>query len=409
MASPPFHVVVVSPLGLVFKRDGDVIHDRPKAEPETTLEILDMEKNRIAAWVRSGTWLPILLALLLAAPALAQSAPTVSQTRTQRTVLSKTTTVGDTTVLVYVMQDSFRTRVVSRLKPADSAAVALLQKALADTAAALQVARDSLAKWPSSAPAPSPAPTPTPVPVDTTPAPPPVTGALYPNRPANYTKVLTSWDMGTATYPTTSSPSCELVPDLNPEGWRLVLCPGNTMRRVSDATAPQSPPYVMEQVYPQGASSGGNVAGFPFFNKPGIGATELYASVRVWYSTGFPWNDISQKFLYFAGGNLLLTAKHNNDFLNVYIGALDQYLNANKCTVSKVDFEGKWAQVEWQVRRGASGLIRVWLNGKLCLDYATNVPGVGEEFNLNSTWGGSTGPIPVTGTRRIDHVFLATP
>lgn len=118
------------------------------------------------------------IGLILLAMGLSAQTPTISQTRGQRTVQSTSATVGDTTTLTYVVQDSFRTRVVQRYKPADSLALATLRKALADTAAALKVAKDSLAKWPKpctcdSVPVPpkdstpTPPPPPPPAPVDT--------------------------------------------------------------------------------------------------------------------------------------------------------------------------------------------------------------------------------------------------
>ena len=324
----------------------------------------------------------LFLLALLAAPLAAQS-PQCTQSRTTRMVDKGAQWVSGVLKTWYVSADS----VAKTCKGFPSVTI-----------------HDTVYVDSSAAPAP-------PAPVDSAPTtPPPAPSAgLYPNRPASYTRVVSDYAFSAATYPGTSSASCEL-PGGFEAGWGLVLCNSSAMRRVSDPAAPQSAPYVMEQSYPAGAGSGGNVAGFLFFNGPGVQGSELYVSLWVWYSPGFPWNTISQKLLYWESGNILLQQKHNDDFLSMYIGAQDRVYDPNRCTPTRADFEGKWAHIEWQVKRGTNGLLRVWLNGTLCSDYAVAVPtGSGNEFNLNSTWGGSTGPIPTTGTRRVDHVLLATP
>lgn len=331
----------------------------------------------------------ILCLLVLAAPLSAQTAAGCKAFSVSRTVTGDSfdfTTKGRCALLV---------------KAVDSTALKATRDTLTTVRAALQLAKDSLAKWPSSS-----VPAPTPVPVDTTPTPPPpVTGAAYPNRPATYTRVLTNYPF-TEAPPTTGVDTCPM----GTQGWCMIGGGPEAVQRITDATAPTGDKTVWEQAYRPG-DGGGNAAGNIYFDKPTNTASKLYASVWVWYSPGFEWNQISQKLLYWEDGNILLQQNHNtNNPLSMYIGAYDVTYDINKCpNPGLTSFEGKWHQIEWQVERGNSGLLRVWLDGKLCSDYRVQVPAVSGwwQFNVNSTWGGG-GTRTRTSYRRVDHVFLAT-
>ena len=248
--------------------------------------------------------------------------------------------------------------------------------------------------------------TPPPAPVDSATLPPPApTGSNTPNRPANYTRVVSDYAF-TEAPPTTSNDQC-----FGSAGWCMIGGGTSVVRRLTDATAPNADKTVWEQTYAPGGG-GENAAGIFYRNDAGVAGTKLYASVWVWYSPGFEWNTVSQKFLYWESGNLLLQQDHNGVPLSMYIGApgYDVVYDPNQgCALSLSAFEGKWRLVEWQVERGSPGLLRVWFDGKLCSDYKVTVPPNGnQEFNLNSTWGGG-GQRSRTSFRRVDHLLIATP
>lgn len=235
--------------------------------------------------------------LLLAGPVSAQ----VSQIRSQRTIQNKAVTVGDTTILTYVSQDSFRTRVVSRFKPADSVAMAILQRALGDSAAALvtvraalKKAQDSLAKWPTGNPPPPP-------PVDTTPpccpAPPPVAGS-YPNRPASYTKSsVLDFSQPAPGDPKQNGQSVD-APIIGSDGWAMYGNVGWKSNGNGTWTA----------TFPAGAHGTDNAGGGwgvgNFFRHMPERPTRLYAAIDITF-TG-PLHKISNKWLNIECSNSLL-------------------------------------------------------------------------------------------------------
>lgn len=235
-------------------------------------------------------------------------------------------------------------------------------------------------------------------------SPPPSGGGSYPNRPSTYSTVVSDYDFS-ENPPTTSADQ-----PVGTKGWWMIGGGTSVVRRLSDASAPVSGPNVWEQTFAPGAG-GENAAGIIYRNGTQVSGSKLYVSLWVWYSPGFEWNTTSQKLLYWEDGNILLQQDHNGVPLSMYIGAYDKVYDPNVCSIPPLSaFEGKWHQVEWQVERGSPGLLRVWLDGKLCSDYRVNVPTISRsaEFNLNSTWGGG-GTRTRTSYRRVDHIFLARP
>lgn len=220
------------------------------------------------------------------------------------------------------------------------------------------------------------------------------------NKPANYTTVIVDYDFSEVP-PTTGADQ-----SFGSQGWNYIGGGTGVCDRVSDATDPQSPPFVWDQVFPPGGG-GGNMAGFPYRIIPGS-AGDLYVQIQVWHDPSFEWNTISNKFLYFSvvsAEKIILESRFNADYFVFYQENIDTIWSPQV----NVNPTGRWVNVEVLVVRGASGSLKCWVDNVLVNSRSGAIPTVGGsyEFNINSTWGGN-GTKTTTSHRRLSHCFIAT-
>ncbi len=225
----------------------------------------------------------------------------------------------------------------------------------------------------------------------------------YANRPVNYTTTLSDYAFR----------DLPLVDNDSPlgGGWSVYNNQNATVSRVSDATAPQSPSEVLQWHFPTGHPSGTNVGNV--YRSAPANASEFYVAFSMWHDANFEWNSISNKLFYLEPGNIILQSRHSmaggQKYLSVYIGGTGKdYAPTNNIPIPL----GQWVNYEFIVKRGNSGVLKVWMNGTLVLDYANiAVPTTtsGQELKLDTTWGGSTGPTTRDSYRRIDHIVVAIP
>ena len=222
---------------------------------------------------------------------------------------------------------------------------------------------------------------------------------FYANRPANYTKVVSDYAFGEVL------PGNDADQPFGTGGWSMIG--GSQITRVSDPTAPVSSPYALQWQFDPGAggTSVGNV-----YRVISMNTNELYVAFSIWHDPNFEWNTISNKLLYWEDGNIILQSRHNDSYLSLYIGAYDRVYDPNGYQPRQSDFDGKWVNIEYIIKRGNPGLLKVWMNGQLVSNHAVQVPTLSSwsEMSINSTWGGG-GTRLRTSYRRIDHVLVATP
>jgi hypothetical protein len=254
----------------------------------------------------------------------------------------------------------------------------------------------------------------------------------YANRPANYTVVQSDYAFSTGIPVSINAPVADgsgWIANYNTDGW---------MYRGTDATAPISPPNVLEWSYVAGQGTPTSSAGFGHLYLPVDPAIKSwYASFAIWHDANFEWNAVGNKlfewFTYNQNGvgvAILNSRNGPGDFMswileNVPTTTLYSRTTAFGNSLSDAYFDGHWVNVELQYKSSTpgnnDGELRVWVArsdgsdgpvGKLTLQYTgLQLPGaVGQsELNLNSTWGGGSGPTTRNSIRRIDHILLAHP
>lgn len=228
------------------------------------------------------------------------------------------------------------------------------------------------------------------------------------NKPASYTRVLSDYAFST---PVPTAATDQPFPDGS--GWNIIYPSGKkTSVRVEDATCDTSPPYSIETTYNAGDSSGvGNATIYKYLPSD---VTELYVALQVWWDPNYEWNSISNKLFYLEPGNIILQSKHLDSvtniqrYLTVYVGGTGKdYMPTNPQTITL----GTCHTIEYLVKRGASGHLKVWLDGVQVMDrVGINIPSgtSGQWVQIDDTWGGSTGPRTRTSKRRVGHIYLAT-
>jgi hypothetical protein len=231
----------------------------------------------------------------------------------------------------------------------------------------------------------------------------------WPNEPPGLT-LLTDW--GLDQDPPTAGDV--LIPD-SPD-WSVVygLPPGPTrgwLRRVSDPSAPVSPPHVYEFTYPQGMVEGTAPATVYFpgtdwgvkgrlmrlaGDPGGMSAEELF--VGFWWKTSVPFdvgpNGNKIAFMFNGGGNaggqqfLILFPDGRLHVLPEYPGDF----NWRRPNVNATPVElGKWHRIEWYANR-VTGTMKWWLDG-VPQGSHTDVksPFPFDVFQFSPTWGGNSG------------------
>jgi len=221
----------------------------------------------------------------------------------------------------------------------------------------------------------------------------------YANRPANYTKIISDYAFSEAL------PGNDQDQPFGTGGWSMIG--GSQITRVNDPTAPTSPPEALQWQFDPGpgGTSVGNV-----YRVLDRSVSQIYVAFALWHDPNFEWNTISNKLFYWEDGNTILQSRHNDDFLSLYIGAYDRVFDPNAYHPVISDFNGRWVNIEYIIKRGNPGLLKVWMNGKLVADHAVQVPMISSwsEVSINSTWGGG-GTRTRTSFGRGDHILIATP
>jgi hypothetical protein len=235
-------------------------------------------------------------------------------------------------------------------------------------------------------------------------------GGAYPNRPTNYSTVLGEFD-ASAAVPAGGQIQRAVVGT----PWSVIYdgvdggTAASNWTRVSDATAPQSPPYVWQLHMPPGTWDTGHGFGNLFTALPPSN-TELYLSISIKWDPNFEWHAVSNKFLWFDAGQILVQSREGSDWLHAEALDVSTWFDPQVNTPISL---GVWHQVEVVLRRGIPGTIKVWMDGVLRTSYTSvNIPlpnNVFSDFVLTGHQGGGA----FTRTRDsyywIDHIFIAAP
>lgn len=240
-------------------------------------------------------------------------------------------------------------------------------------------------------PPPPPAPEPEPEVPPSTPGNP-----SYPNRPANYTRVISEYGFGDAV-PTNQEGK------LGNSGWLATWNGSGLTRRGTDATAPVSPSSVLEWAYTRtGTPVGGGVGNVARYLSPNL--RQVYIAFWMKHDSQFEWNPISNKLVYLEPGNIILQSRHWDQYFTLWIGAhgVDSWPQRNMPIPL-----GQWQRVEYLVD-GVAGFIRVWVDGVLVNSYTGRIPTPWSELKLDSTWGGAGGTKTRDSFRWMDHILVAT-
>jgi hypothetical protein len=200
-------------------------------------------------------------------------------------------------------------------------------------------------------------------------------------------------------------------------GWALEF--GVLPLIVPDATAPLSPPDVLQVTYPVGFASG-SAPSTVVHSLPG--SRRLY--VGIWWKASNPWqgNDSNTnkiQYVFTAGnGSIVMTMygpTHGPFELRVFPQfntSSDIWLTPNVVNVPVT--LGQWHKIEWLLVYNTTtdppnGICRWWLDGQLIGDYA-NVrypTGPLTEYKVAPVFGGNGGPKTETDYYWYDHIHLS--
>jgi hypothetical protein len=240
--------------------------------------------------------------------------------------------------------------------------------------------------------------------------------ALYPHQPAGYT-VLADLDFSSKTVPA---------------GWAVDAGWNNNthVHIVSDGAAPQSPPGVVEFLYPIGFS---DQAGYPgdagfTFTTP---VREIYVSMWVMFSNPWETHSTGVNKVFFVGtnasfaatvftvfGNPITTAQGRISVQsppNNGTGTGNGYYIAN---MAQPGFSlGAWHHVEVVLKRSTGGLangsMTWWMDGTLTgnysiVNYNASVDALFTNFSITPNWGGNTQQVKTENDFiRVDHIFVS--
>lgn len=220
------------------------------------------------------------------------------------------------------------------------------------------------------------------------------------NLPGSYTTVITDYAFN------------DVVPASTPDAfvgdiWYTVFNGSGYTRRVADTTGGISPQYALENHYPAGHTSGTGVG--QVFGGVSASVREFYVCMRVKFSAGYEFNTISNKFFIFEPDHIILESKHYGDYWAFDDQGLGLYSNCNVATPTIPTDE--WLTVEFIVKRGNPGILKLWMNGTLYMDRTPQVSDSSgaQEVSINTTWGGSTGPMVTESWRWVDHIYISAP
>lgn len=185
---------------------------------------------------------------------------------------------------------------------------------------------------------------------------------------------------------------------------------GGEIKRSVDATAPCSPEFVLEEVYPPHLSGTGPSKVFYNFSA----ADELYVSWAVMWQTGFDHNTTSEKLIFFNLGDA-------DGFLFQFLYGVEmvygidedgfEALRANQLPPNEFGHgdappvDGTWQLYELYFDR-ATGTVRWWKDGILHGSHTGRTFPAIHNVEIDATWGGG-GDKMGTHSRYTDHIFIA--
>ena len=205
---------------------------------------------------------------------------------------------------------------------------------------------------------------------------------------------------------------------LTGNGWRIVDNTRGLVTIVTDSAAPQSPPFVIQYLYPAGFV-GGEGPGAEYYRLPNLHV----AYVGLWWKPSNPWQghvSSSNKIQY------LRTDHHGNIVMVMYgppsgpfeLRVFPEFSTSNdQWLIPNVGDGhvtlGQWHRLEWLVAYNsgsAPGSVRWWLDGRLVGSY-DNLMFPAEplmEYKLSGLWGGAENIRKLeTDSYWYDHVHIS--
>lgn len=232
----------------------------------------------------------------------------------------------------------------------------------------------------------------------------PSAGGWLANKPSNFTNVLSDYPFSSVI------PTGGDTPIGDGSIWNQVFNSGGT-RRVVDANSPISPGYVLEHYYPVGHTHGTGVG--QLYASLSTSQLDFYVCMMCKWSSNYEWNPVSNKFLIWDPGHLIIESKHYGDYL-IFEPQDVTNPSYNICNIATPTIPlDQWVQIEVLLHRGtANGSIKIWMDGVLYMDISgidTGIPSGWHEISINSTWGGTSSPTSRESWNWIDHIYLAVP
>lgn len=247
------------------------------------------------------------------------------------------------------------------------------------------------------------------------PPPPPPASGMYPNRPSHYTRVVADVNFS------------QNVP--SGSGYQTIVGAGGVQvqqtsnwSKITDPTATGSASDVWKVYMSPGAFGGGIIGagdGHGYGNlywRDTDSIQEEYLSIRIKFPVGYNWHPISNKFLWWTPGQILVQLNEGGKWLSTEVldpaGDLsvpDIHLNPiNNSPITT----GVWHHIEVHIIRGLNGTLRVWMDGVLRSE-STNIriPTVPSyrEFYVTPFRGGGGETLAVGQEWLIDHIYRAAP
>jgi hypothetical protein len=212
--------------------------------------------------------------------------------------------------------------------------------------------------------------------------------AFWPNEPAGMTLI--------SDYGFSDTIAVVTEAEIGSSGWFGRNSSG-LMARVVDAADPVSPSFVVQYSYPIGFEGGFEPG--TIWRNVGSGTNELFLGLK--WKPSNPWEDhpsgVNKIWFQFAGGGgaggqVMLQMRPERTLRTTTEFPSEPFTNRDRNVGSGVITLGIFNTIEWYMRRD-TGVMRVWLNGALHLDYSDVVypSQAWDESKGAPTWGGATG------------------
>lgn len=251
---------------------------------------------------------------------------------------------------------------------------------------------------PSPPPAPPPPPSPPPAPPPAPPPPPPTGGDRTPNLPSGW-RTISDFGFDQPIGTGQDSPAGS--------GWLVSWNSAGTTTRASDPTAPVSPQFVAQSLYPVGRRSGDGVGNI---GRPIPSTRKVYVAVWTKHEANFEFNPNDNKFLIFEPGHILVQSRRwETNYLLTEFAGQQQEFRANVVPNWQMPM-GRYVRYEVLIDLDAH-VLRIWADGVLVTDVTherirgSNI----NEVKLDTTWGGASANGSRNSYRWTDHIVVAVP